>query len=50
MQTSVKAQVLRNSLIFSSLDDEEITELSSIAMERSYQAGEFVFWDGDAPD
>jgi CRP-like cAMP-binding protein len=48
--TSVKAEVLRNSLIFSSLNDKVITELASLAIERGFQAGEFIFWDGDAPD
>lgn len=50
MLTSVKAEVLRNSLIFSSLNDKVITELASLAIERGFQAGEFIFWDGDAPD
>jgi len=47
---SDKAQVLRNSLIFSDLDDEEIVELASLAIVRDFQEGEFVFWDGDAPN
>jgi CRP/FNR family transcriptional regulator len=50
LQTGEKAQVLRSSLIFSGLDDEEIAELANLATERRFQAGEFVFWDGDSPD
>lgn len=50
MLSSGKARVLRNSLIFSGLNDEEIAELAGLAIERGFQAGEFVFWDGDAPD
>jgi CRP-like cAMP-binding protein len=48
--TGIKAQVLKNSLIFSSLNDEEIAEFAGLAVERSFQSGEFIFWDGDAPD
>jgi CRP-like cAMP-binding protein len=48
--TGIKAQALKNSLIFSSLNDEEIVEFAGLAVERSFQSGDFVFWDGDAPD
>jgi len=48
--TSAKVQVLGNSPIFSSLDDDGIAELAALAIERSFHAGEFIFWDGDAPD
>jgi len=47
---SVKAKVLRQSLIFSSLNADELAELASLAIERGFMPGEFVFWDGDAPD
>ena len=50
MLTSVKAQILRNSLIFSGLNDEGIAELAGLAIERAFQTGEFVFWEGDAPE
>jgi len=49
LQTSVKVQVLKNSTIFSSLDDEEIAELAGLATERVFHTNEFIFWDGDAP-
>ena len=47
---SVKAKVLRQSLIFSSLNADELADLASLAIERGFMPGEFVFWDGDAPD
>jgi CRP-like cAMP-binding protein len=45
-----KAEILRHSLIFSSLSQEELAELSRLAIERSFDAGEYIFWEGDAPD
>jgi len=43
-------QVLRQSLIFSSLNENELAELAGLAIERSFNTGEFVFWDGDDPN
>ena len=48
MQTS-RIQVLRQSLVFSSLNEGELAELTALAIEQSFMPGEFVFWDGDAP-
>jgi CRP/FNR family transcriptional regulator len=45
-----RAEILRGSLVFSGLSEDELAELSDIAVERSFDTGEFVFWDGDAPD
>jgi len=45
-----KAEVLRQSLIFSSLSRDELAELSALAVPRSFESGEFVFWEGDAPE
>ena len=50
MQNSIKVEVLRRSQIFSGLNESELAELSQLAIERSFQPGEFVFWEGDAPD
>ena len=50
MQYSSKAQILRRSFIFSSLNDDELGELANLASERSFMSNEFVFWDGDTPD
>jgi len=32
------------------LNADELAELASLAIERGFMPGEFVFWDGDAPD
>ena len=45
-----KSQIIKRSLIFSSLDEYELAELSELAIERSFESNEFVFWEGDAPD
>ena len=50
MQFSGKAQILRSSSIFSSLNDDELSELAGLAIEHGLTPGEFVFWDGDAPE
>lgn len=50
MQYSGKAQIIKNSSIFSSLNDDELGELANLASERSFMSNEFVFWDGDTPD
>jgi CRP/FNR family transcriptional regulator len=45
-----KVHVIKQSFIFSRLNDEELVELAALASERSLSPGEFVFWEGDAPD
>ena len=45
-----KTEILRESLIFSGLSEDELAELSQIVVERSFNPGEFVFWEGDDPD
>jgi len=45
-----KAEILKQSLLFSSLNEGELAELSRLATERSFRPDEFVFWEGDAPD
>lgn len=50
MKHSGKAQILRRSSIFSSLNDDELTELAGLAIERSFMPKEFIFWDDDAPE
>jgi len=32
------------------LNDDELNELAGLAVDRSLISGEFVFWDGDAPE
>ena len=50
MQDTDKAGVVKQSFVFSKLSDSELTELAALAFERSFPAGEFIFWEGDAPD
>lgn len=45
-----KAQIIKNSSVFSSLNDDELNDLAGLAIERSLMPGEFVFWDEDAPE
>jgi CRP/FNR family transcriptional regulator len=48
--STVRTEILKQSLIFSSLNSDELAELSQLAIERSIKAGESVFWEGDDPD
>lgn len=50
MPSTGKAEVLKQSFIFSSLNEDELAELAGLAIERSFVPGEFIFWDGDAPE
>ena len=50
MQLTARAEILKQSLIFSGLNDDELVELGGLAIERSFLPGEFVFWEGDAPE
>jgi CRP-like cAMP-binding protein len=47
---SNEARTLKSSPIFSSLTDDEISELSDLASEQNFTSNEFIFWDGDTPD
>ena len=49
MQSIDRVEILKRSLIFSGLSEDELAELSEIATERTFDSGEFVFWDGDDP-
>lgn len=50
MPSTGKAEVLKQSFIFSSLNEDELAELAGLAIERSFVPDEFIFWDGDAPE
>ena len=50
MPYSNEARTLKSSPIFSSLTDDEISELSDLASEQNFTSNEFIFWDGDTPD
>jgi len=45
-----KTHILKKSLIFSSLNEEELSGLVGLAVERSFQPDEFIFWEDDEPD
>ena len=50
MLPAEKSEILKNSLIFSSLSEDELSGLAELAVERSFQPDEFIFWEGDQPD
>ena len=50
MLPTEKSHILKKSLIFSSLNEEELSGLVDLAVERSFQPDEFIFWEDDAPD
>jgi len=47
--TAAKIDILEQSFLFSSLNEDALTELAGLTIERSLTPGEFVFWDGDTP-
>ena len=49
MQYRGKAQILKGSSIFQNLTDNELGELTNLAVERSFMPDEFIFWEGDTP-
>ena len=50
MPNTGKAGILKQSFIFSSLNEGELAGLAGLAIERSFVPDEFIFWDGDAPE
>ena len=50
MLPTEKTHILKKSLIFSSLNEEELSGLVDLAVERSFQPDEFIFWEDDEPD
>ncbi len=50
MLPAEKSEILKKSLIFSSLNEEELSELAGLSIERSFQPNEFIFWEGDEAD
>jgi len=45
-----KIQILEKSSIFSGLAKDDLARLAAIAAEKTFRPGEFIFWEGDAPD
>jgi len=50
LKQSGNTEILKHSSIFSSLNDDELSELANLAIEKSLMPNEFIFWDGDAPE
>jgi len=50
LKHSGKAQILRDSSVFSSLNDDGLGELANLAIGHNFRANEFIFWDGDTPE
>jgi CRP-like cAMP-binding protein len=44
-----KVEILKRVPIFSSLSDDELEALASLAVERNFMSNESIFWEGDAP-
>lgn len=50
MSPTAKAELLRQSIIFSGLKNDELAELASLATEGHFAPEQYVFWEGAAPD
>ena len=50
MSHDSRVELLKQSILFSSLGQNDLTELSRLATECSFKSGEFVFWEGDTAD
>lgn len=50
MEGKDKTQILRQSSIFHTLNDDELAELSRLAIEHRFAPDEFIFWEEDTPD
>ena len=50
MPSSDKVPILKRSLIFSTLTEDELAELAGLATELTLVLDEFVFWEDDSPD
>jgi CRP/FNR family transcriptional regulator len=47
---SSKEEALKRTVLFSDLSQSELGELVKLTSERSYEVGEYVFWEGDSGD
>jgi len=50
LKHSDKAQIIKNSSIFSNLNYDELNELATLSIEHGFTPNEFIFWDGDSPE
>ncbi len=49
IESGNRAAVLKQSLIFSGLNEGDLEALSKLAVSHVFKAGEYLFWEGDAP-
>ena len=50
MDTIEQAELLKQTDLFSALNEDEIHRLTALTKERNIPAGETIIWEGDAPD
>ncbi|PPD58960.1 Crp/Fnr family transcriptional regulator [Dehalogenimonas etheniformans] len=50
MDYQAASLALKRSFLFSSISDEDMSDLLANAEEKSYTTGEYFFWEGGAPD
>lgn len=50
MSHDERVEILRHLSIFSSLSDDELSELASLSLEHHFASNEFIFWEGDGPE
>ena len=50
MDISKIAEQLRQTVLFSALNEDELRKVASFARERRISAGETIIWEGDPPD
>ncbi len=50
MDIDQKVELLQRSQLLSALQTDELRELAKLTVERSFESGEFIFWEGDPPE
>ena len=45
-----KEEILRQSAAFLGITENDLKELTGLAVTRHFNASEFIFWEGDSPD
>jgi CRP/FNR family transcriptional regulator len=50
MRNKPKIEILRHSGVFAGLSADELTNLADLAVEQEFEAGSFIFWEGQAPE
>ena len=50
MNTHDKSELLKQTVLFSALDENELQKVAAFSIERKVNAGETIIWEGDPPD